>query len=140
MPGIRLRDGEPIDGALKKLKRQIEKAGIISDLKRREAYEKPSVAKKRKLALWNGAIFPLGEFKRTMKDHLQQIKFDVVEQKCRFRSLGCVPCSGAVKSDAENVVEIIKELTETQTSERHTRLIDKTSGSAMEMKKREGYF
>ena len=50
MPGIRLRDGEPIDGALKKLKRQIEKAGIISDLKRREAYEKPSVAKKRKLA------------------------------------------------------------------------------------------
>ena len=48
MPGIRLRDGEPIEVAIKKLKKQCEKAGIIADVRKREAYEKPSVRLKKK--------------------------------------------------------------------------------------------
>ncbi|MFW7380521.1 MAG: 30S ribosomal protein S21 [Oligoflexus sp.] len=50
MPGIRLRSDEPIEIVLKKFKKQIEKSGILSDVKKREAYEKPSIRRKRKAA------------------------------------------------------------------------------------------
>ncbi len=50
MPGIRLRGDEPIEIILKKFKKQTEKAGILSDFKKREAYEKPSIKHKRKVA------------------------------------------------------------------------------------------
>lgn len=50
MPGIRLRGDEPIEIILKKFKKQTEKAGILSDVKKREAYEKPSIKRKRKAA------------------------------------------------------------------------------------------
>jgi small subunit ribosomal protein S21 len=50
MPGIRLRGDEPIEIILKKFKKQTEKAGILSDVKKREAYEKPSIRRKRKAA------------------------------------------------------------------------------------------
>ncbi|HLB05191.1 MAG TPA: 30S ribosomal protein S21 [Thermodesulfobacteriota bacterium] len=48
MPGVRIRENESFENALKKFKRQCEKAGILSDLKKREHYEKPSVKKKKK--------------------------------------------------------------------------------------------
>ena len=48
MPGIRLRDGEPFEGALRRFKKQCEKAGILSEVRKRESYEKPSVKKKKK--------------------------------------------------------------------------------------------
>jgi small subunit ribosomal protein S21 len=50
MPGIRLRGDEPIEIIIKKFKKQTEKAGILSDVKKREAYEKPSIRRKRKAA------------------------------------------------------------------------------------------
>ena len=59
---------------------------------------------------------------------------------CRFRSLGCTPCSGAVESSATTVDDIIEELMNTKQSERVTRLIDHQSDSAMENKKKAGYF
>jgi len=59
---------------------------------------------------------------------------------CRFRSLGCVPCSGAVRSNASTLEEIIEEMMVARTSERGTRVIDHDSDSSMEKKKREGYF
>ena len=59
---------------------------------------------------------------------------------CRFRSLGCVPCTGAVISNAKNINEIINELKEIKRSERENRLIDLNSDSSMEDKKKEGYF
>jgi sulfate adenylyltransferase subunit 2 len=59
---------------------------------------------------------------------------------CRFRSLGCVPCSGAVRSAAVSVEDIILELLSAKTSERATRVIDHDADSSMETKKREGYF
>src|SRR6266702_493134 len=59
---------------------------------------------------------------------------------CRFRSLGCVPCSGAVRSAASTVEEIVEEMIVTRTSERGTRVIDHDADSSMETKKREGYF
>jgi sulfate adenylyltransferase subunit 2 len=59
---------------------------------------------------------------------------------CRFRSLGCVPCSGAVRSSAATVAEIVEEMAGVRTSERGTRVIDHDADGSMETKKREGYF
>ncbi|MFA4974328.1 MAG: 30S ribosomal protein S21 [bacterium] len=48
MPGIRVRDGETFEQALRRFKKQCEKAGILSEVRKREYYEKPSVKEKRK--------------------------------------------------------------------------------------------
>ena len=59
---------------------------------------------------------------------------------CRFRSLGCVPCTGAVRSDADTVSKILAELERERASERANRVIDHDRDGSMELKKREGYF
>lgn len=51
MPGITVRDGQPIDLILKLVKKQVEKAGTIGELRRRSFYEKPSVKSKKKSAM-----------------------------------------------------------------------------------------
>ncbi len=48
MPGIRLRDDEGVERALKRFKKQCEKAGIVTDLKKRSHFEKPSIRLKKK--------------------------------------------------------------------------------------------
>jgi len=48
LPGIKLKDNESYEIALKRFKKQCEKAGILSEIKRREFYEKPSVKSKKK--------------------------------------------------------------------------------------------
>ena len=58
----------------------------------------------------------------------------------RFRTLGCYPLSGAVRSEATTLPEIIQEMLLTKTSERQGRLIDHDQAGSMEEKKREGYF
>jgi sulfate adenylyltransferase subunit 2 len=60
--------------------------------------------------------------------------------RCRMRSLGCSPCTGAVRSDADTVPKIIDELIATRQSERQLRIIDHDQDGSMELKKREGYF
>jgi sulfate adenylyltransferase subunit 2 len=58
----------------------------------------------------------------------------------RFRTLGCYPLTGAVRSTAASVPEIIEEMLVTTTSERQGRAIDHDQAGSMERKKREGYF
>jgi small subunit ribosomal protein S21 len=48
LTSIRVNDGESIEGALKRFKKATEKAGILSEIRKREHYEKPSVKKKKK--------------------------------------------------------------------------------------------
>lgn len=48
MPSIRLRENEPFEAALRRFKKSIEKEGILSEVKKREHYEKPSVKRKKK--------------------------------------------------------------------------------------------
>ncbi len=60
--------------------------------------------------------------------------------KCRMRSLGCSPCTGAVRSEADTVEKIIAELVTVRQSERQLRIIDHDQDGSMEVKKREGYF
>lgn len=59
---------------------------------------------------------------------------------CRLRTLGCTPCSGAIRSEADTVEKIIAELQEFRRSERENRVIDHDQDGSMELKKREGYF
>jgi sulfate adenylyltransferase subunit 2 len=58
----------------------------------------------------------------------------------RMRSLGCMPCTGAIKSEAKTLPEIIEELITFRRSERENRAIDHDEEGSMETKKREGYF
>ena len=58
----------------------------------------------------------------------------------RFRTLGCYPLTGAIKSNARTVPEIIQETMESRFSERQGRVIDRDGAASMERKKREGYF
>jgi sulfate adenylyltransferase subunit 2 len=60
--------------------------------------------------------------------------------KSRLRSLGCSPCTGAIRSDAETIPDIIAELLSFRSSERANRIIDHDQEGSMEIKKREGYF
>ncbi|HEX3683513.1 MAG TPA: sulfate adenylyltransferase subunit CysD [Bryobacteraceae bacterium] len=59
---------------------------------------------------------------------------------CRMRSLGCTYCTGAIRSTATTVAEIIEELKRLRRSERENRVIDHDQEGSMELKKREGYF
>jgi sulfate adenylyltransferase subunit 2 len=58
----------------------------------------------------------------------------------RLRSLGCSPCTGAIRSDADTLPKIIAELLSFRSSERANRAIDHDQEGSMEIKKREGYF
>jgi small subunit ribosomal protein S21 len=48
LPGIKLKENESFESALKRFKKQCEKAGLMYELRRREYYEKPSVRRKKK--------------------------------------------------------------------------------------------
>lgn len=50
MPGIKIREGESFEQALRRFKKQCEKGGILSELRKREYYEKPSIKRKKKRA------------------------------------------------------------------------------------------
>ncbi len=60
--------------------------------------------------------------------------------KVRFRTIGDMTCTGAVKSDADSLEKIIEEVASTRTTERGGRSDDKRSETAMEDRKKQGYF
>lgn len=62
------------------------------------------------------------------------------EEMVRFRTLGCYPLTGGVRSTATTLPEIIQEMLLTTTSERQGRVIDHDQAASMEKKKQEGYF
>jgi small subunit ribosomal protein S21 len=50
MPSVRVKENEPFDVAIRRFKRTCEKAGVLSEVRRREYYEKPTTVRKRKAA------------------------------------------------------------------------------------------
>ncbi len=99
-------------------------------------------AMKREVIRRNGVLIPLHSYSRPLngEDRIR-LQDEVIETvMCRFRSLGCVPCTGAVESTAGNIDSLIEDLEKTKKSERENRIIDLGSDSAMEDKKKEGYF
>lgn len=94
-------------------------------------------AQERDVVVRNGIIIPVIDGNEYMKPREGE---EVVKMKCRFRSLGCMPCTGAVKSDVTDLDGIIAEAVNAKKSERENRVIDLGSDSSMEDKKKEGYF
>ena len=48
MAEIRIKEGESLDNALRRFKKQCARSGVIAEVRKREAYEKPSVKRKKK--------------------------------------------------------------------------------------------
>ena len=49
MPGVRIKENESFENALRRFKKQVEKTGILSEVRKREHYEKPSTKRKKKM-------------------------------------------------------------------------------------------
>src|SRR5262252_6321761 len=92
-------------------------------------------AKERKMLVrGNSLILPELDFvKPQAGDRFESVK-------CRMRSLGCSPCTGAIRSEADTLPKIIEELISFRRSERENRVIDHDQEGSMEIKKQEGYF
>jgi sulfate adenylyltransferase subunit 2 len=91
-------------------------------------------AQKRRVVVRGDNLIPVDEAARVLPGETPQ------EVMCRFRSLGCTPCTGAIRSTAATLESIVAEMMVARTSERATRVIDHDSEGSMETKKREGYF
>ena len=91
-------------------------------------------AKEREVVLRNGSIVLIHSTKEVLPGEKTQML------KCRMRSLGCVPCTGAIRSEADSVASIVEEMVSFRRSERENRAIDHDEEGSMELKKREGYF
>jgi len=87
-------------------------------------------AQERRVVRRGGILIPVGEDPGAGSEVV----------RCRFRSLGCMPCTGAVPSDSTTLDGIIAEVAAARRSERENRVIDLTGDASMEEKKKEGYF
>ncbi len=89
----------------------------------------------------NGVLIPVSSYSTVENNPKSNILNEETEKvMCRFRSLGCIPCTGAIRSEATTIDDLIVELINARKSERENRVIDLGSDSAMENKKKEGYF
>jgi sulfate adenylyltransferase subunit 2 len=102
----------------------------------RENISLPSLyySHKRKVFERDGVLYAYSEFM-----HLKPTE-TVQEMVVRFRTIGDMTCTGAVISKASKLEEIVLEVAAMRTTERGTRADDKRSETAMEDRKKEGYF
>ena len=89
---------------------------------------------KRKVIQRNGQLLATADFMPISSDEVSE------ERVVRFRTIGDMTCTGAVESTAATIEEIIREITGSKTTERGTRHDDLRSETAMEDRKRQGYF
>ncbi len=69
MPAVKLRENEPFEVALRRFKRTCEKAGVLTETRRREFYEKPTAVRKRKAA---AAV--KRHLKKTQRDRVNRVR------------------------------------------------------------------
>ncbi|HYP13780.1 MAG TPA: sulfate adenylyltransferase subunit CysD [Bryobacteraceae bacterium] len=91
-------------------------------------------AAEREMLVRGGSLVPTEHSPRLLPGEKPQMVM------CRMRSLGCTPCTGAIRSDADTLPKIIEEIFLMRRSERENRVIDHDQEGSMEIKKREGYF
>jgi sulfate adenylyltransferase subunit 2 len=91
-------------------------------------------AREREMLVRGGTLLPVEQDIPRMPGEKTQMVM------CRMRSLGCSPCTGAIRSTADTVPKIIEEMMLFRRSERENRVIDHDQEGSMEIKKREGYF
>jgi sulfate adenylyltransferase subunit 2 len=89
---------------------------------------------KRKILNRDGVILACGEY--VFPDENEKSEEKIV----RFRTIGDMTCTGAVESKADTIYDIIAEIASTRTTERGGRADDKRSETAMEDRKKQGYF
>ncbi|WP_298287487.1 sulfate adenylyltransferase subunit CysD [uncultured Lutibacter sp.] len=102
----------------------------------REGIEIPSLyfAHEREVVWRNNSWIPVSEFLIPLENE------EVVTKKVRFRTLGDITISGGIESEANSLAKIVKEVAAMRETERGNRADDKRSETAMEDRKKEGYF
>ena len=68
MPNVRVKENEPFEVAMRRFKRAVEKTGLLTELRAREVYEKPTTERKRKLAA-------------AVKRHYKRLRSQMLPQK-----------------------------------------------------------
>jgi sulfate adenylyltransferase subunit 2 len=101
-----------------------------------EGIELPSLyfAHEREVILRNNSWISVGPYITLRENEIPQKKI------VRYRTCGDMPITGAVESDAVTLDQVIREIATSRTSERGSRADDKRSDSAMEDRKKQGYF
>jgi sulfate adenylyltransferase subunit 2 len=84
----------------------------------------------------NGVIMAVTDFIELLPEEAASVK----DMRVRFRTIGDATCTGAALSDAADLDAIIGEVAAARQTERGTRADDKRSETAMEDRKKEGYF
>ena len=93
------------------------------------------LAKERPVVERGGTLVMVDDERMPLKDG-EEPRMEMV----RFRTLGCYPLTGAIRSQATTLPDIIQEMLVSKTSERQGRIIDADGGASMEAKKQAGYF
>jgi len=103
---------------------------------KRENIELPSLyfAHDRKVVWRNNSWIPHSDFLELTKEER------VVTKKVRFRTLGDITITGGIESDCDNIDKIVQEVAALRITERGNRADDKRSETAMEDRKKLGYF
>ena len=103
---------------------------------KREKIELPSIyfAHNRDCVIRDGVILAKTKFIKQKQNE------KVVRMSVRFRTCGDAPITGAIESNANSVQDVINEISQTRTTERGSRADDKRSETAMEQRKKQGYF
>ncbi len=102
---------------------------------KQEEIEIPSIyySHKRDCFIRDGILFPYS-------DYINMDGEEVFEETVRFRTIGDMTCTAAVKSEAATIDKVIEEIEAAEISERGARIDDKRSEAAMEDRKKAGYF
>ncbi len=101
-----------------------------------EGVELPSLyfAHERECIVRDGVILAVSEYLRLKPDEKPE------RMRVRFRTIGDMTCTGAIRSDADTIEKIIAEIATTRITERGARADDRRSETAMEDRKKQGYF
>ena len=103
----------------------------------KESIEIPSIyfAHKRATFIRDGLIWSAND------DVVYRDDYEVIEERVvRFRTVGDMSCTAAVLSHADNISKVVREIRQSNISERGARIDDKRSEAAMEKRKKQGYF
>lgn len=102
---------------------------------KQEEIEIPSIyySHKRECFIRDGILFPYS-------DYINMDGEEIFEETVRFRTIGDMTCTAAVKSEAATIDKVIEEIKAAEISERGARIDDKRSEAAMEDRKKAGYF
>ena len=105
-------------------------------LKEKVPIPKIYLSHERKCIEWDGVLYAYSEYLNLEKEDMKKVK----KMNVRCRTVGDMTCTGVTKSKATTAADIVNEIAQIRSSERGSRADDKRSETAMEDRKKEGYF